>query len=56
MGLSALVHGEQSRLCKALFTALTEVYLHHLYQDTCRQRTDRERHRIRWNKTKTLRS
>jgi hypothetical protein len=51
MGLSALVQGQQSGLCKALFTALTEVYLHHLYQDTCRQRTDRERHRIRWNKT-----
>lgn len=51
MGLSALMQGQQSRLCKALFTALTEVYLHHLYQDTCRQRTDRERHRIRWNKT-----
>lgn len=50
-GLSALVQGQQSGLCEALLTALTEVHLHHLYQDTCRQRTDRERHRIRWNET-----
>ena len=50
-GLSTLVQGQQSGLCEALLTALTEVHLHHLYQDTCRQRTDRERHRIRWNET-----
>lgn len=35
-GLSALVQGQQSGLCEALLTALTEVHLHHLYQDTCR--------------------
>lgn len=50
-GLSALMQGQQSGLCEALLTALTEVHLHHLYQDTCRQRTDRERHRIRQNET-----
>lgn len=50
-GLGALVQGQQSGLCEALLTALTEVHLHDLYQDTCRQRTDRERHRIRQNKT-----
>lgn len=50
-GLSALVQGQQSGLCEALLTALTEVHLHHLYQDTCRQRTGRERHRIRQNET-----
>lgn len=46
-GLSTLVQGQQSGLCKALLTALTEVHLHHLYQDTCRQRTEREaRHQM----------
>lgn len=34
MGLTALMQGQQSGLCEALFTALTEVHLHHLYQDT----------------------
>lgn len=34
MGLNALVQGQQSGLCEALLTALTEVHLHHLYQDT----------------------
>lgn len=48
-GLGALVQGQQSGLCEALLTALAEVHLHHLYQDTCGQRANRERHRIRWN-------
>lgn len=51
-GLSALVQGQQSGLREALLTALTEVHLHHFYQDTCRQRTNRERHGIRWNETR----
>lgn len=33
-GLSALVQGQQSGLCEALLTVLTEVHLHHFYQDT----------------------
>lgn len=52
-GLRTLVQGQQSGLSEALLTALTVVHLqlHHLYQDTCRQRTERERHRIRRNET-----
>lgn len=41
--LGALVQGQQCRLCEALLTVLTEVDLHYLHQNTCRQGSEGKR-------------